>query len=68
MFLAVLSKRLITADEIVAAGSGKYGTANNSYYLNKGSWFITEDTICYIVSISCVYYVCLIPFVYLCLY
>ncbi len=30
---------LITADEIVAAGSGKYGTANNSYYLNKGSWY-----------------------------
>ncbi len=30
---------LITADEIVAAGSGKYGTTNNSYYLNKGSWY-----------------------------
>ncbi len=26
---------LITADEIVAAGSGKYGTANSSYYLKK---------------------------------
>ncbi len=30
---------LITADEIIAAGSGKYGTGNNSYYLNKGSWY-----------------------------
>jgi len=30
---------LITADEIVAAGSGKYNTANSSYYLNKGSWY-----------------------------
>ena len=28
---------LITADEIVAAGSGKYGTANQSYYLYRGS-------------------------------
>lgn len=27
---------LITADEIMAAGSGKYGTANQSYYLYKG--------------------------------
>ncbi len=30
---------LITADEIVAAGSGKYGTANNTYYLFKGNWY-----------------------------
>ncbi len=30
---------LITADEIVAAGSGKYGTTNSSYYLKKGSWY-----------------------------
>jgi len=30
---------LITADEIVAAGSGKYNTVNSSYYLNKGSWY-----------------------------
>jgi len=30
---------LITADEIVAAGSGKYNTANSSYYLYKGSWY-----------------------------
>jgi len=30
---------LITADEIVAAGSGKYAIANSSYYLNKGSWY-----------------------------
>ena len=30
---------LITADEIVAAGSGKYNTANQSYYLYKGSWY-----------------------------
>ncbi len=25
--------------EIVAAGSGKYATANSSYYLYKGSWY-----------------------------
>ncbi len=30
---------LITADEIVAAGSGKYGTTNSSYYLKKESWY-----------------------------
>jgi len=30
---------LITADEIVAAGSGKYNTANSSYYLAKGSMY-----------------------------
>ncbi|MCI8498108.1 MAG: hypothetical protein HFG33_01760 [Bacilli bacterium] len=30
---------LITADEILAAGSGKYGTANSSYYLYKGYWY-----------------------------
>ncbi len=30
---------LITADEIVAAGSGKYGTANYNYYLYKSSNF-----------------------------
>ncbi len=30
---------LITADEVVAAGSGKYGTVNSSYYLYKGSWY-----------------------------
>ena len=30
---------LITADEIVAAGSGKYITENSSYYLKKGSWY-----------------------------
>ncbi|MCI8498414.1 MAG: hypothetical protein HFG33_03345, partial [Bacilli bacterium] len=30
---------LITADEIVAAGSGKYATANLSYYLYKGLWY-----------------------------
>ena len=32
---------LITADEIVAAGSGKYNTANTSYYLYRGGsyWF-----------------------------
>ena len=30
---------LITADEVVAAGSGKYGTGNSSYYLYKGSWY-----------------------------
>ncbi len=32
---------LITADEIVAAGSGKYNTTNQSYYLYRGSshWY-----------------------------
>jgi len=30
---------LITADEIVAAGSGKYAKANQNYYLYKGSWY-----------------------------
>ncbi len=30
---------LITADEIVAAGSGKYNTGNSSYYLYKGLWY-----------------------------
>ena len=30
---------LITADEIVAAGSGKYTATNTSYYLHKGSWY-----------------------------
>ncbi len=30
---------MITADEVVAAGSGKYGTSNSSYYLFKGPWY-----------------------------
>ena len=32
---------LITADEIVAAGSGKYNTSNTRYYLNRGGsyWY-----------------------------
>jgi len=31
---------LITADEIVAAGSGKYGTSNSKYYLyNPSAWY-----------------------------
>ncbi len=30
---------MITADEIVAAGSGKYNTRNTSYYLYKISWY-----------------------------
>ncbi|MCI8498346.1 MAG: hypothetical protein HFG33_03000, partial [Bacilli bacterium] len=30
---------LITADEIVAAGSGKHWTGNSSYYLYKGSGY-----------------------------
>ncbi len=30
---------LITADEIVAAGSGKYYTLNENYYLKKDSWY-----------------------------
>jgi len=32
---------LITADEIVAAGSGKYNTNNTSYYLYRGSSFFS---------------------------
>ncbi len=32
---------LITIDEIVAAGSGKYGTENSSFYLYKGPWYWT---------------------------
>ncbi len=30
---------LITADEVLAAGSGKYGAKNSSYYLYKGLWY-----------------------------
>ena len=30
---------LITADEIVAGGSGKYNTTNQNYYLYKGNWY-----------------------------
>ncbi len=30
---------LITADEILAAGSGNHATINSSYYLYKGSWY-----------------------------
>ena len=30
---------MITADEIVLAGSGKYNTENQSYYLHKGNWY-----------------------------
>ncbi len=50
---------LITADEIVAAGSGEYGTENESYYLNKGSWYwsfspgyMNTNAIAYVFSIS----------------
>ncbi len=32
---------LITADEVLAAGSGKYLTANESYYLYKGPFYWT---------------------------
>ncbi|MCI8498369.1 MAG: hypothetical protein HFG33_03115 [Bacilli bacterium] len=32
---------LITVDEAVVAGSGKYGTSNSSYYLFKGFWYWT---------------------------
>ena len=37
---------LITADEIVAAGSGKYGTSNSTYYLynpNSFSWSLSPS-------------------------
>ena len=30
---------LVTADEIVAGGSGKFSTANKNYYLYKGAWY-----------------------------
>jgi len=32
---------LITADEVVAAGSGKYGTHNKAYYLYRAVWYWT---------------------------
>ena len=32
---------LITADEIVAAGSGQYKTTNQNYYLYKGDWYLS---------------------------
>ncbi|MCI8498857.1 MAG: hypothetical protein HFG33_05665 [Bacilli bacterium] len=38
---------LITADEIVAAGSGKHATTNSNYYLYKGSWYWTLSPCCY---------------------
>ncbi len=42
---------LITADEIVAAGSGKYGTTNKNYYLYKSSnkwyWSLSPSVIGY---------------------
>ena len=38
---------LITADEIVAAGSGKYGISNSSYYLYKGSWYWSLSPFCF---------------------
>ncbi len=39
---------LITADEIVAAGSGKYATSNSSYYLYKGTWYWSLSPSCFI--------------------
>ncbi len=30
---------MITVDEILAAGSGKYNTTNGNYYLYKGNWY-----------------------------
>ncbi len=30
---------LVTADEIMMAGCGKFGTTNNNYFLHKGSWY-----------------------------
>ncbi len=42
---------LITADEIIAAGSGKFATINQSYYLYRGSsyWYWSLSP-CYIYS------------------
>jgi len=38
---------LITADEIVAAGSGKYATSNLNYYLYKGYWYWSLSPCCF---------------------
>lgn len=46
---------MITADEIVIAVSGKYGTANNSYYLYKGLWYWSLSPIDYNNDYALVY-------------
>ena len=38
---------LITADEIVAAGSGKYGTSNSKYYLYRPGYWYWSLSPCY---------------------
>ncbi len=50
---------LITADEIVAAGSGKYNTgstANSSYYLYKGSFYWSLSPFYFAVGSAHVFY------------
>jgi len=47
---------LITADEIVAAGSGKYGTSNSKYYLyNPSSWYWSLSPAGFINGIALVF-------------
>ncbi len=43
---------LITADEIVAAGSGKYGTSNLNYYLYKGAWYWSLSSVNFYNNVS----------------
>ncbi len=38
---------LITADEIVAAGSGKFATQNSNYYLYNGLWYWSLSPSCF---------------------
>ncbi len=50
---------LITADEIVAAGSGKWNTTNTSYYLYRGSsyWYWSLSPYIFNGATSSVFYV-----------
>jgi len=46
---------LITVDEIVAAGSGKFGTVNTNYYLNKGLNYWSLSPYFYNVAFSYIF-------------
>jgi len=48
---------LITADEIVTAGSGKAGTANSSYYLYKGNWYWSFSPVYMYIKSANMFYV-----------
>ena len=52
----ILNSGAITMDEVIMAGSGKYNTINNAYYLNIGQsywtmtpsyWYYISDSKCY---------------------